>query len=457
MFRAGTDTTSTSNLNTDDVASNNDSDKMQLYTPILDNMGHVVAKNIETVTLPYGFKTVSIGAESSTAENLAHAAGDLVAENTQDTLTINPGNKWMKLARTAENDSFSIGHLVQTIDITKAANSDINNNGDTITIQDISNDEAGHITANKLHTYTLPYGFKTITGNNGSLVADNTQDTAAFSGDSWIQTTASSEGVSFTHTGPVAVNERVVNNLTPNFGGTFSIEDWRFDEKGHKAGLQTHTVKMPDLSLANGTHNNTAAVVTSLTLADNAGVNGKVFTQTTANVGTLPLTDYNIDNNDDSVAAINSTDSINTAIQRLEYRLNSLDATVDSTKTSIDGDAPRDSDNQGVFALQAITEVDGKITEMVAVEVDAAGAAATAQENAIAAIATQTFNYVPLIANPNYDSSDENSEEFIRDPDPNNQITKTIGDWITYIMDRLSVKEESTIEPEEPENNGGGE
>ena len=183
MFKAGTDTTSASNLNTDNVASNSDSDKMQLYTPILDNMGHVVAKNIETVTLPYGFKTISIGSESSAVANLTHAAADLVAENTQDTLAINSGNKWMKLAGTANNDSFSIGHLVQTIDTTRAADSDINDNGDTITIQDISNDEAGHITANKLHTYTLPYGFKTITGNNGSLVADNTQDTAAFSGD----------------------------------------------------------------------------------------------------------------------------------------------------------------------------------------------------------------------------------------------------------------------------------
>ena len=247
MFRAGTDTTSASNLNTDNVASNNDSDKMQLYTPILDNMGHVVAKNIETVTLPYGFKTVSIGAESSAVANLAHAAADLVAENTQDTLTINPGNKWMKLAGTANNDSFSIGHLVQTIDTAPVAvSSDINGNGDTITIQDISNDEAGHITANKLHTYILPYGFKTITGNGGSLVADNTQDTAAFSGDTWIQTTASSNGVEFTHIGPAEVAARQdVVNLTPSFGQSFSIEDWRFDEKGHKAGLQTHTVTLP--------------------------------------------------------------------------------------------------------------------------------------------------------------------------------------------------------------------
>ena len=29
---------------------------LKLYTPIVDNAGHVVGKNTETVTLPYGYK-----------------------------------------------------------------------------------------------------------------------------------------------------------------------------------------------------------------------------------------------------------------------------------------------------------------------------------------------------------------------------------------------------------------
>ena len=156
-------------------------------------MGHVVAKNIETVTLPYGFKTISIGAGSNAVTNLAHAAADLVAENTQDTLTINPGNKWMKLAGTANNDSFSIGHLVQTIDTADSTATNLNNNStDIINIPDFAYDEAGHLTAKKTHNYTLPYNFKTITvgdesdsqsvlaHGSGSVIADQVYDTVTF-------------------------------------------------------------------------------------------------------------------------------------------------------------------------------------------------------------------------------------------------------------------------------------
>lgn len=230
---------------------------------------------------------------------------------------------------------------------------------------------------------------------------------------------------------------------------------------------------MPDLSLANGTYNNTAAVVTSLTLADNAGVNGKVFTQTTANVGTLPLTGYDLDNNNDSVAAISATDSINTAIQRLEYRLDSLDATADSTKTEIDGSTARSTLNNGVFALQAIKETDGKIVSMTPVEVDAAGAAATALGTAIGGeedtessntihgakayakayadeqIAQITVTYIPMI-----DDLDNPGEKI---PDPNAEpTTLTLNELFIYIKG-LEQRIYELEHPEEGNNEGGGE
>jgi len=186
-------------------------------------MGHVVAKQEDTVTLPYGFKTVSIGVENNGIANLAHAAGDLVAENTQDTINVNSGNKWIKLAATADSDSVAIGHLVQSIDTQPAFASDINGNGDTITVQDITHDEAGHIRKNKAHTYTLPYGFKTITGNGGSLVARSTQDTVALSGDDWIRVTASGDGIKFEHREPITVEPKQIGVLVPHFGETFDI------------------------------------------------------------------------------------------------------------------------------------------------------------------------------------------------------------------------------------------
>jgi hypothetical protein len=37
-----------------------------LYTPIVDAAGHVVGKNTETVTLPYGFKNIIINEQKRT-------------------------------------------------------------------------------------------------------------------------------------------------------------------------------------------------------------------------------------------------------------------------------------------------------------------------------------------------------------------------------------------------------
>ena len=59
-----------------------------------------------------------------------------------------------------------------------------------------------------------------------------------------------------------------------------------------------------------------------------------------------------------------------------------LDAVADSTKTAIDGSTSRTAQNGGVFALQAVTEDGGKLSAMTAVEVDAAGSAASAQSAA---------------------------------------------------------------------------
>lgn len=60
-----------------------------------------------------------------------------------------------------------------------------------------------------------------------------------------------------------------------------------------------------------------------------------------------------------------------------------LDAIADSTKTAIDSETARTAQNGGVFALQGVTEVDGKLTAMTAIEVDVAGAAATAKSEVI--------------------------------------------------------------------------
>ena len=460
-----------------DLVDNHINDIINIPDWDYDNAGHIIEKHNHEYTLPYGFKTIKVTNDDNTVTNGASTVvqDGQSADNSQDTLTFSASNKWIKLDN-GTDDTIKVGHLVQNIDTSDIAGTNINGNGDTITLKDFTIDEAGHVRTYQDHVYTLPYGFKTITGNNGSLVADNTQDIIALSGDNWIQTTASADGVVFTHIGPSTPVTHTLpepiaaNAVTPNFGGTFTIEDWRFDEKGHKAGLQTHTVEMPDLELVSANSATSGNVVTALTIADNASNDGKVFTKTEANVGTLRLTGYSLNENGSSESAIAATDSLNTALQRLEYRLNkeitdrgtTLTTTIQSLNADLD--ASGTLQHNGTFVISGVTETDGVITAVDSIEVETAGAAAaaldsaigsasdassadtingaklyasevatTAQENAIAAIKTETFTYSPLIANPEYDSSDPTSEEYIRDE--NNSITKTIEDWITYIMD----------------------
>jgi len=113
-------------------------------------MGHVVGKNTETVTLPYGFKTISINSAVGNLENnMETANASIIAENTQDTLIINSHDKWIRLATDATNDTLTIAHEIHSITNTAlTTNFNDNNSGDTFVATDVINDKAGHITAN---------------------------------------------------------------------------------------------------------------------------------------------------------------------------------------------------------------------------------------------------------------------------------------------------------------------
>ena len=603
-------TTTTANKNADKPAGDGlnaaHGDTIDLYTPVVDNMGHVIGKNTETVTLPYGFKFINIGQPISdepinvanpeagdTIDELA-ATGRLRADNTQDEFTINPSNKWIRVKGTdteINGELITIGHEIHEINEDPNGITDLNGvnvetlptGTDVINIPDWDYDDAGHIIEKHNHHYmlpygfkkvgvknttaalsegvwnttldsdaveiiadnsqdivnietdewiniattdaegndklvfthrypyqernttslsnlnsplsntinletvvlddaghvkhvntetvTLPYGFKTITGNNGSLVADNTQDTVALSGDNWIQTTASSEGVAITHIGPVTVPERNVASVTPNFGDTFTIEDWRFDEKGHKAGVETHTVEMPDLELVSANPAISGNVVTALTITNNANNDGKVFTKTEANVGTLQLTGYSLSNNGIVETAIEATDTINTAFGRLEYRLNKeitdrTDAITAANTALANAIAGLDSVTTTLNTnevLTGITLADGKITNQTSLQLgtaalqnveyfDLAGAASTALTTAIGSASdtstADTINGAKAYADSlatNYAANDiltttkytftipvedeENPGTMIDTP-----TEKTIQEWIEWII-----------------------
>ena len=357
-FKAAEDTNTTADknvANSGDGLNKGNDDALKLYTPIVDNMGHVVGKNTETVTLPYGFKTITTGAASNAITDGAGntAAVNLVAENTKDTLTISPSNKWIRIAGTANSDSFTIGHQVNSIDEVASTATDLNDNStDVINIPDFTYDEAGHLTAKKTHNYTLPYNFKTITVGNesnvqnvlahasGSVIADQVYDTLTLNeGNMWISLAAdaTNDVINIGHAaGLTASTVGDSQNQSPKFGDTFQALQVGRDIAGHVTTLSAHTVELPTPSLAVAVNPQTqnpqvGNIVTELNLVADEGA----FTYNKDYVGNLALTGYAQTAN--SIASMpQATDSINDAISKLSYVLNNSTVTVNDRITAVD-------------------------------------------------------------------------------------------------------------------------
>lgn len=256
------DTTSNSDMN------NPKKDTMKLYTPIVDPKGHVVGHNDHTVTLPYGFKTITTNGRSGTAsgDNTGNpSTSNVVADNTQDTLGINSGNKWIRIDTNASADTITISHDIHTPTVSAKNQTDLNNPAiDSITIQDTTYDNAGHMTANQEHKYILPYGFKYITTNGrvsnnntenlaaqGQIAADNTQDTLGInSGDEWIRiiTNPDSDVLTISHDvkNTSSVDGGNVSLSNEENGTTFSITLYDFDSKNHFSKKTTTKYTLPN-------------------------------------------------------------------------------------------------------------------------------------------------------------------------------------------------------------------
>lgn len=330
---------------TSEIDLNNGNNTVQLYTPIVDNMGHIVGNNIETITLPYGYKVIKVNNTEDTivtSPDILINNNGQIADNTQDTLTFNASNRWIKFDNNTE-DTIKVGHKLSVLESGSAntlygqvkdlsiAELDINNQ---FTIPVLRFDEAGHIDFAEQHTVTLPENFTTVNiANNGlnvvtipnnvdgNLTADTLIDTIKLdSGNRWIKLVADNNNnkVSFVHaaagTAPAA-NTTQTGNETPAFGSTFSIPEIKYDETGHIASVSTHTVQIPLPSLNAVLSEDNASVITGLSLVDTTGA----LSQTNKKVGTLLLTDYtaNTDNTD-----ISASDSINGAFGKLQYQIN---------------------------------------------------------------------------------------------------------------------------------------
>ena len=256
------DTTSTTNKNNDNVSSSKVSDKIDLYTPIVDKAGHVVGKNTETVTLPYGYKTITTNGrgedtEINTFDKVAAKTQNIVAENTQDELAINSGNEWIRIDTDAINDILTISHDIHKTSSdshdTDWTQTETNTTIPTITYEF---DNAGHYVSHHTENYKLPFGYGKIVGDVGNSAATATYDQIKLTSDEWLTATITEEGednttvVTYSHDYP-NVQEDTSTDFDMNTATTqdnkdkIVLETLRHDDTGHIINVNQHTVTLP--------------------------------------------------------------------------------------------------------------------------------------------------------------------------------------------------------------------
>lgn len=279
---------------------NENGDTIDLYTPVIDDMGHVIGGNTETVTLPFSYKTyttiglnnsiltdiytsinnVESGENTSSASIPSEVANRTIASNTQDTLEVIPFNKWIQTR--ISDDKFEIAHEIHAIDTVKQfdnLNPDIENVSsniqDNITFQDLSFDDAGHVTVNREHTYTLPYNYRilqtqglvktsqsdiyttiienssgantsTATGEPTTIRAMSTQDTLNINpSNKWIQMKLNENGLSIAHEIHAVNTVPQFTDLNETKSDFVTWQDLTFDKAGHVLVNRQHQYILP--------------------------------------------------------------------------------------------------------------------------------------------------------------------------------------------------------------------
>lgn len=311
-FTSVKDTTSTDNINSnkDDVIRNT----IDLYTPIVDTKGHVVGKNIDTVTLPFGYKNLLTQNQSGTGEPGAPSAGGLdennklatslvnepiTAKNTQDNITFTGKNKWIMAESIDENNTVNLYHTVFEINTKNKEDTDLNDTREKdehLILQDISYDEAGHIIACQNHRYNLPHSFQKFKVSNitdesdkkfvqkenlpepSTIEADRTNDIITFrSNNDWIvlNTTIGETGIEKDGLARIDIGHKQINiDVTPesknynlsdaltSLNNEIIIPNFEYDIAGHiiKYSPTTYTLPYNFKTLKiNRTINNVAA------------------------------------------------------------------------------------------------------------------------------------------------------------------------------------------------------
>ena len=315
--------------------------ELKLQTVNIDDTGHVISRDIETVTLPFGFKTVQSLSKSSLTSDPASNTASTSANSTQDILKIGPSNKWICTAieMNEEKHNIRIGHLLTE------ANSDGNPSivgenktpafGDTFTIPELKWDEAGHISEVSAHTVQIPKGsLETINKTEESNVLT---------------------GISFDPgSGKITVDKTV--------GGAIVLSNYG-DKKGayvSKKDTITGAIKNLDSGLKEEVDQRKKAIEDTNSRIDaliGEDENGNPVDLKDAFDTLIEMSNW-LDENDNNVADLIS--SVNTLTGSAED-VGSVKNQITKAITSLDTEIVTNKDNQ---FITSITQTDGIISEV---------------------------------------------------------------------------------------------
>lgn len=267
-------------------------------------------------------------------------------------------DNWLKsiISQDPESPTVSFKHLYPNkVDDNTTSELNLNTASEKNKIELFSSyiDDTGHVTHKDVKTVTLPFGFKTISADNGSYIAVNTQDSFEIkTKDAWLSTVINNNTLTIEHNDAqdTVTTKGLLANNSPNFGESFVIPKVGADSKGHVSTLDEHTITLPKVTIS---ADETGNVVTEMTIDETSGA----ITKTKENVGTLKLGTYAgiISEGGD----ITFEDSISTAIGKNAYKLSILNGSAD-TEGSLAHEAKLRKDADDALGVR----IDGVISEL---------------------------------------------------------------------------------------------
>ena len=182
----------------------------------------------------------------------------------------------------------------------------------------------------KFFTESLGSNQIPLRSSNGNLIG------ASLTGDEWLETSvsATNKNIQVIHKKPqledseltVAGKSANINNLS--FGDSFDVTRLKYDSQGHIHGTDFYTVTLPkgSLTISDDT-SNSSTVLTNLSYTDNTGA----INATKKSVGDMLLNYSKIQN---SLTQIENSDSIKSAIEKIDQSIVTLNNSIASTENS---------------------------------------------------------------------------------------------------------------------------